>query len=113
MEVRYDFAIRGLHKVVDGDTVDLVVDVGFRTLLTQRVRLYLVNAPERGLPGANEAYLFLLDWLIARTGRLRLATYKEESFGRWVADIYVPSDGETVSEAMLRAGVAALWERKR
>ena len=35
-----------LIKVVDGDTVDVLIDVGFSTYRKERVRLYGINAPE-------------------------------------------------------------------
>ena len=33
-------------KVIDGDTVDAVIDLGFRVQTTQRLRLYGINTPE-------------------------------------------------------------------
>lgn len=35
-----------LKKLVDGDTMDLIIDVGFKMTTTQRVRLKGVNTPE-------------------------------------------------------------------
>ena len=35
-----------LIKVVDGDTIDVLIDVGFSTFRKERVRLYGINAPE-------------------------------------------------------------------
>lgn len=35
-----------LVKIVDGDTVDLIVDLGFDTFRKERFRLYGINAPE-------------------------------------------------------------------
>ena len=35
-----------LIKVVDGDTVDVLIDVGFSTYRKERVRLYGINTPE-------------------------------------------------------------------
>lgn len=35
-----------LLKVVDGDTIDVLIDVGFSTFRKERVRLYGINAPE-------------------------------------------------------------------
>ena len=33
-------------RVVDGDTVDVLIDVGFSTFKKERVRLYGINTPE-------------------------------------------------------------------
>ena len=35
-----------LIKVVDGDTIDVLIDVGFSTYRKERVRLYGINTPE-------------------------------------------------------------------
>jgi micrococcal nuclease len=34
-----------LERVVDGDTVDVVIDLGFSTFRRERIRLYGVDAP--------------------------------------------------------------------
>ena len=43
-EYKFEFT-----RVVDGDTVDGVIDLGFGILLKERVRLYGINAPETRL----------------------------------------------------------------
>ena len=42
----YTYAIKEIVKVVDGDTIDVVLDLGFHTYVKKRVRLYGLNAPE-------------------------------------------------------------------
>ena len=37
-----------VQKVVDGDTVDLLIDCGFNILRTERIRFYGVDAWETG-----------------------------------------------------------------
>jgi endonuclease YncB( thermonuclease family) len=107
--VRYDFKVLGVFKVVDGDTADLHVDVGFRTIVTQRIRLAVIDTPERGEVGYDRAKLFLQDWLRERVHDLRLATYGEDSFARWVGDIYDRRTGDSASAALLRADLAVVW----
>jgi endonuclease YncB( thermonuclease family) len=79
-------------------------------VLTQRIRLANVDAPERREHSYDTARLFLTDWLRERSAYLRVATYLEDSFGRWVGDVYDRRTGESASEALLRAGVAGVWE---
>jgi micrococcal nuclease len=40
------YRLKALVKVVDGDTLDLDLDLGFSLVLRQRVRLYGLDAPE-------------------------------------------------------------------
>ena len=42
----YEYKIESIDKVVDGDTVDVTVDLGFKIHHKIRVRLYGINAPE-------------------------------------------------------------------
>ena len=39
----YDVEIR---RVVDGDTVDVIIDLGFKTYVKRRIRMYGINSPE-------------------------------------------------------------------
>jgi endonuclease YncB( thermonuclease family) len=42
----YQYRVKEVTKIVDGDTIDAVVDLGFNILHKVRVRLYGINAPE-------------------------------------------------------------------
>ena len=42
----YTYTIKEIVKVVDGDTIDVVLDLGFYIQLKVRVRLYGINTPE-------------------------------------------------------------------
>ena len=42
----YEYAVKSVVKVVDGDTVDVIIDLGFDIFYESRVRLYGINAPE-------------------------------------------------------------------
>lgn len=117
MRVPYDYEVAGVLKVVDGDTVDLVlrsdpVDVGFRVqvrgTLTQRIRLLGVDTPERGRPGFNEAGTFAVEWLALafHEGRpIRCRTEKSDSFGRYLGEVYLVDTGETLAEGLIEAGL--------
>jgi len=45
----YKYKIKEIVKVVDGDTVDVIIDLGFNTFIKVRVRLYGINTPETRL----------------------------------------------------------------
>ena len=42
----YEYKIKEIVKIVDGDTIDVVVDLGFHTSVKKRIRLYGINTPE-------------------------------------------------------------------
>lgn len=118
----YDYAIIAVKKVVDGDTVDLLLgkefDLGFRIFITatttQRFRLLGVDTPERGEPGWAEAGEYVRSWLEANAGRARCSSHKTDSFGRWLAYVYVDrGDGtvQSLNDDLIAAGHAEVYVR--
>ncbi len=88
-------------RVIDGDTVVLLVAQGFYARQEVHVRIAGLNAPELDEPGGQEARLRLVDalgWLTVGWP-LRVATRQVKSgtetmsFARYVADLYVLDGG--------------------
>lgn len=101
----YDYKVVWVDRVVDGDTVDVTIDVGFRMTTQQRIRVLGINTPERGQPRWAEAREFTLNWLLDRVGQLRIQTHKADSFGRYLGEIYLAGDlDHTLTAALLEAG---------
>jgi micrococcal nuclease len=90
---------------VDGDTVDLRTDLGFRMWSETRFRLYGIDTPERGQANWAEATAFAVGHApIGST--VRIQTYKDpDKYGRWLVDIYLP-DGTHLNQALIDAGLA-------
>ena len=42
----YNYKIKKIERVVDGDTFDAFIDLGFNTLVKKRIRIYGINCPE-------------------------------------------------------------------
>jgi micrococcal nuclease len=51
-----------LERVVDGDTVDVVIDMGFSTFRKERIRLYGIDAPEINTEAGKLAKGFVEEW---------------------------------------------------
>ena len=100
-------------NVVDGDTVDAAVDLGFYVTVNVRFRLYGINTPELTdkdpvtRAKAVEAKQFTADKLLNKP--VVMQTYKTDKYGRWLADIYVapaaPTD-KSVNQQLLEAHLA-------
>ena len=84
---------------VDGDTVDLDVDLGFKMRTMQRFRLIGIDTPERGQPGYTEARQ-LAESLMPSDSPVLFESMKSDKYGRWL--IYLPK----VSDALLSHGLA-------
>lgn len=76
-----------VERVIDGDTIDVLIDVGFRFSTRQRLRLLDYDSPERGQPGFHEATNMLSDLLSASEGLITITTTKQDSFGRWLSRV--------------------------
>lgn len=76
-----------VHNVIDGDTLDLDIDLGFNTKRRDRFRLAAIDAPEVKQEGGREATRFLLSRLLtART--IVVKTLRVDLHGRYVAHLF-------------------------
>lgn len=112
MIIPYTYAAT-LIRVIDGDTVDVTIDVGFHLTTVQRLRLLGINAPEMHGP-SHVAGISAKAWLIeALDGKtLYVRTHKSDVFGRWLAELLaVSEDGSeiNINQAMLDAGQAVAF----
>jgi micrococcal nuclease len=82
-----------LVRVVDGDTVDLVIDLGFDTSRKERFRLYGIDAPGTITAAGKEAKAWLWDALqpleaiYVQTIQLETRA-KRDKYGRFLAVLY-------------------------
>ena len=82
-----------LIRVVDGDTVDLIIDLGFDTSRKERFRLYGVDAPEMNTAEGKEAKAWLIG-ILGPYGAIYVQTLqhntkaKRDKYGRFLAVLY-------------------------
>jgi len=101
----YDYKAT-IIKVIDGDTVDVAIDLGLRIYTQQRIRLYGINAPEMRTtqgPAAKQR----LSELLPAGSEVRLRTFKDsqEKYGRYLG-IFIDSEGHEVNQRMVAEGHA-------
>lgn len=92
---------------VDGDTVWLTVDVGFRITTTNDFRSYGINTPERGQLGYEEATARCNE-LAPAGSDVFITTYKNpDKYGRWLAKVFV---GEiNINQTLINEGLAVSY----
>tara|TARA_R110000824_G_scaffold101257_1_gene240566 strand:- start:2133 stop:2438 length:306 start_codon:yes stop_codon:yes gene_type:complete len=80
-----------VHRVIDGDTVDLIVDLGFGVHIKIRGRLADVDTPERGHEDWHMATDMCKDLLEKAKGgdkgEITIKTSKTGKYGRWIVEI--------------------------
>ena len=74
-------------KVVDGDTLDVLLDLGFGINYKIRVRLAGINAPEKSTPEGTAASVYLYDQLPAGLPVVVTTHKSKDMYGRYIADI--------------------------
>jgi len=100
-------------NVVDGDTIDVTVDLGFKISSRMRLRLAGINAPEtRG--SERQAGLESKHWLnrqvLARWITVVTERDKKGKYGRYLATLII--DGVNINEKMVARGYAKWYESK-
>lgn len=73
-------------KVIDGDTLDIIIDFGFNTYGKRRVRLLGVDTPERSQMNYKEATQFTRNCVENKD--VFIQTYKSDGFGRYLAKVW-------------------------
>jgi micrococcal nuclease len=97
-----------VRRIVDGDTIDVDIDMGFRAWrMRERLRLDSINAPETRGPSRDDglAAKKFLSELIPEGSQIVICTKPDpDAFGRWIANVFI---GETyVNYAMVEEGHA-------
>lgn len=105
--------------VVDGDTVDLSVSLGFEMSYKARFRLVGINAPESYGPSACDegraAKQYLVDLLKVGTPVIVKTTKdRKEKYGRFLAELFLlDANGQplavSVNQTMVDAGHAEAY----
>jgi micrococcal nuclease len=106
-----------IEKVVDGDTVDLIVDLGFDVHHKIRVRLHGVDAPETRTVNKAEkeaglkAKEFVKSWSETHlTVLIETVKDKNEKYGRVLAKIYADENkSECLNERLISEGLAKAY----
>jgi endonuclease YncB( thermonuclease family) len=97
-------------RVVDGDTLDLQLDLGFGVFTRQRVRLLGINAPEHNTDDGKKAIDFVTAWVAEHGPQFTVRTQKDkkEKYGRYLATVL--SDTAELGQALIDAGLAVPYD---
>jgi micrococcal nuclease len=112
----YTYRVRKVHKIVDGDTIDVDIDLGFNVSFYQRVRLAGIDTPESRTTDKYEKELGLevkkkLAEYLANAKDIVIRTQKPDStekYGRILGWLYIDNAEQSINHALIAGGYA--WE---
>lgn len=96
-----------VRKVVDADTVDLLIDLGCDVMYKMRCRLDGVNAPEKNTLAGKDAKAWMQEQLLVGNAVVvRTIKDKKEKYGRYLAEVYLPNQEVSLNETLKEQGYA-------
>ena len=116
----YNFRVIKINRVVDGDTIDVTIDLGFDLYKKERVRVAGVDTPEKRTRNLEEKALGIdaTNWIkdkltgaVAGDDDLVIRTELvggTGKYGRLLGWLYIGDNTISINEQMIAAGYA--WD---
>lgn len=94
-------------NIVDGDTVDLNIDLGFHIWTTKRVRLIDINTPERFTEEGKMATEFVRQTIpVGSTVFVKTSLDSKDKYGRVLGEIFRPDELKSLNKMLLENKLA-------
>ena len=114
----YIYRIKSVLKVIDGDTIDADIDLGFDISLTKRIRLAGVDTPESRTADEHEKKYGLeaKEWLKHRLEGAHDIIIKTElpdsteKYGRIIGHLFINSEVTSLNDQMIVEGYAWTYD---
>ena len=104
-------------RVIDGDTVDAEIDLGFDTTLFKRIRLHGIDTPEVRTRDKQEkkkglaAKTRLIEILEDNNNEIYLQSIDKGKYGRCVGILYEKDFDESINDTLLYEGHATPYKK--
>lgn len=95
-------------RVVDGDTLNLRVDLGFDIEMKMGVRLAGIDAPEMKTPAGKAVRALLDDILLSEPVIIGTIKDRKEKYGRYLAEVW--HRGVNINEWLVEQGHAKRYD---
>ena len=110
----YEYYVKKVEAVVDGDTIDVLIDLGFDILFASRVRLAGIDTPESRTKDLSEKKLGLeakeyLKYKLKDAKSVKIKTEKmdsSEKYGRILGWIFIDDQTVSINDQMIQDGYA-------
>ena len=92
-----------VKKVVDGDTIDVVIDLGFKIQYTERIRLARMSTEE-----GKAVKKFVSSQLEGKGVVIKTEKNTFDKYGRWIAEVFY-DDQKSINQLLLDNGMAVKY----
>lgn len=92
-----------IDKVVDGDTVDVFIDLGFSVWHKERIRIAGIDTAEKNTPLGKALKAYMKELLEGKMVRLQVS--KPDKYGRYLGEIWLGSD-VSINKQLIQHGLA-------
>ena len=93
-----------LERVVDGDTIHVVLDLGFEIFHREIIRLRGINAPEAGTKAGTKSTKVLTK-ILKDAPFLVVKTTGKDIYGRYVADVFLTNEEVVEAQQVADSGI--------
>jgi micrococcal nuclease len=93
-----------IEKVVDGDTVDVFIDLGFSVWHKERIRLAGIDTAEKNTPLGKALKQFLVANIEGKTIRLQVS--KPDKYGRYLGVAFLKDSSISINDQLIKANLA-------
>ena len=108
----YTYFVKSIDRIVDGDTIDISIDLGFDLTKKERVRLAGIDTPEKRTKNQKEKEMGyqateFLEMHLMEATKLTVRTEKDGKFGRMLGWLYkTDEDTMSINQIMIDKGYA-------
>ena len=95
-------------RVIDGDTLDLFIDLGFKVGFNTRIRMIGIDTPEKWHPYGKVVKAYLKQELEGNT--IFLDVTKKDKYGRYLGVVYLnKNDEQSVNDKLIEINMAKAY----
>lgn len=106
-----------IERIVDGDTMDIVIDLGFKITTNQRIRLKGIDTPETyNVKRDSDEYKkgiiakeFVMKRILENNSEALIDTDKDTGkYGRYIATIWLADSEISLNDELVEKGFAVV-----
>lgn len=114
----YEYRVVAIDDIIDGDTIDVRIDLGFDISLKKRVRLNGIDTPESRTTDVHEKKYGLesKNWLKHKLENAQHILIKTElpdsteKYGRILGTLFINDETESINDQLIKGGYAWAYD---